>query len=233
MHTRNLIRFLGIFALSLITCGTLHADDDADWTPLFTADGIPEGWVVTPWNDLAAEAPAGSEWRVEDGVLHPGVERGTWLMSEREYGNFVLEYEILLTELGNSGCALRAPMFGDPAFDGMEMQMADFRYNMEANESELTAAIYRAIAPSQQVYQPTEWNHFIIELNGSHLKVTHNDVVVQDVDLNDYDQPTLRHDGSEAPPVKDRPTSGHIGFQHLSRENEPVQIRNVRIRELP
>lgn len=145
----------------------------------------------------------------------------------------MLEFEILLTEHGNSGVALRAPMFGDPAFDGMEMQMADFRYNTDAKENELTAAIYRAIAPTEQIYQPTEWNHFLIELDGSHLKVTLNDQVVQDVNLDDFDQPTLRHDGSEAPPVKDRPTRGHIGFQHLSRNNEPVQIRNVRIRELP
>jgi hypothetical protein len=232
MHTRNLRSFIALLLCTLIAASA-RADDDANWTPLFSEEGVPEGWVVTPWNDLAAEAPAGSEWRVEDGILQPGVERGTWLISEREYENFILEFEILLTELGNSGVALRAPMFGDPAFDGMEMQMADFRYNMEARDHELTAAIYRAIAPTEQVYQPTEWNHFIIELNGSHLKVTLNDVVVQDVDLTDYDQPTLRHDGTEAPPLKDRPTSGHIGFQHLSRENEPVQIRNVRIREFP
>lgn len=31
---------------------------------------------------------------------------------------------------------------------------------------------------------------------------------------------------------KDRPKKGHIGFQHLSRENEPIQIRNVKLKEL-
>ncbi len=221
--------FVGVVPL-LFTLAA-RADDDG-FVDLFADEGIPEGWIVRPWNDLAGETPSNSEWQVEDGVLHPGRERGTWLVSEREYENFILEFEILLTERGNSGVALRAPMFGDPAFDGMEMQMADFRYNTDAKENELTAAIYRGITPSQQLYQPTEWNHFVIELNGRHLKVTLNDEVVQDINLDDYDQPTLRHDGSEAPPIKDRPTSGHIGFQHLSRNNEPVQIRNVRIREL-
>jgi hypothetical protein len=41
-----------------------------------------------------------------------------------------------------------------------------------------------------------------------------------------------RHDGSLAPPIKDRPKRGHLGFQHLSRNNEPVMIRNARIKEL-
>jgi hypothetical protein len=48
-----------------------------------------------------------------------GNPRGTWLMSEKEYGDFVPGFEFKLGEMGNSGCALRAPMRGDPAFDGM------------------------------------------------------------------------------------------------------------------
>ena len=71
-----------------------------------------------------------------------------------------------------------------------------------------------------------------IELKGSHLKVTFNDEVIHDVDLNTLDKPTKRHDGSEAIPVKDRPKKGHIGFQHLSRSNEPIMIRNARIQVL-
>ena len=55
---------------------------------------------------------------------------------------------------------------------------------------------------------------------------------VQDVDLTKFDQPVKRHDGTNAPPVKDRPGTGHIGFQHLSRNNEPVLYRNVRLKEL-
>ena len=50
--------------------------------------------------------------------------------------------------------------------------------------------------------------------------------------LDKYDQPVKRHDNSNAPPVKDRPRRGHIGFQHLSRNNEPVLIRAARIKVL-
>ena len=97
-------------------------------------------------------------WTVKDGVLSSTKQRDVWLISDKEYGDFILEFEIKLGELGNSGVALRAPMFGDPAFDGMEMQVADYRYNTSAKDSELTGGIYRAVAPTKQVYRPTEWN---------------------------------------------------------------------------
>lgn len=199
---------------------------------LFTEDGPPEGWLVREWNDLARPAPEGVQWRVEDGVLHSGRQRGNWLVSEATYGDFILEFEVKLTDVGNSGIALRAPMEGDPAFEALEFQLADLRYNPAAKDSELTGGIYRAIAPREQVYKPTDWNSVSIELRGSHLKATLNGVVIHDTDLGKHDEEVKRHDGSVAPPVKERPLEGHIGFQHLSRMNEPVMYRNVRIREL-
>jgi Domain of Unknown Function (DUF1080) len=202
------------------------------FVPLFTTDGVPKGWVVTEWNDLAKPAPKDVQWTVKDGTLTGGKQRGTWLISEKEYGDFILEFEIKLTERGNSGVALRSPMKGDPAFDGMELQVADLRYNTEAKDSELTGGLYRAVAPTKQVYKPTEWNTFRIELKGDRLKATINGELVQDIDLTKFDQKVKRHDGTDAPPIKDRPRKGHIGFQHLSRNNEPILIRGVRIKEL-
>jgi hypothetical protein len=225
-------RALILAAAALALCWSVSSADEKGFKPLFVEDGPPKGWVVREWNDLTKEVGSDGQWTVKDGVLQPGTRRGTWLVSEKEYKDFVLELEIKLTERGNSGIALRAPMFGDPAFDGMELQCADFRYNTSAKDSELTGGIYRAIAPTKQVYRPTEWNSFRIELKGKRLKATINGEVVHDIDLTKFDQPVKRHDGTDASPVKDRPRKGHIGFQHLSRDNEPMWIRNVRIKEL-
>src|SRR5262245_32580947 len=148
---------------------------------LFTEKGPPKGGVVRACNDVSEPAGENTEWTAEDGVLKPGKNRGTWLMSEKEYTDFVLEFEIKLTAVGNSGVALRSPMKGDPAFDGTELQFADLRYNDKAKDSELTAGLYRAVAPTKQVYRPTEWNSFRIELTGNSLKATVNGEVVQDV----------------------------------------------------
>jgi len=218
----------------LLSLGTLAmqpraAGEEEGFVALFTKDGLPIGWSVREWNDLTREAK-GAHWTVKDGVLKSDERRGTWLVSDAKYGDFILEFEIKLGELGNSGLALRAPLRGDPAFDGMEMQVADYRYNTSAKDSELTGGIYRAVAPTKQVYKPTEWNVFHVELKGDHLKAMLNGELIQDIDLSQQDQTVKRHDGSTAPTVKDRPRRGHIGFQFLSRDGVPVQIRGARIK---
>lgn len=219
-----------LLLLLALPAGCAHRGAERGWTPLFPADGIPAGWVVTAWNDLRQPAPAGVVWRVENGVLTGGEPRGSWLISEREYGDFELDFEFLLGERGNSGCALRAPMFGDPAFDGLELQMADFRYNPEAKPSELTGGLYRAVAPRQQVYRPTEWNRYRISCRGARVEVILNGEPILDVNLDQQTATVKRHDGTDARPLRDRPRRGHLGFQELSRDGSHVQIRNARLR---
>jgi len=187
---------------------------------------------VRAWSDVNKPVDPSVKWVVKDGILHGSEPRGTWLMSRRQYGDFILKFDFKLGPRGNSGCALRAPMFGDPAFDGMELQMADYRYNPQAKDSELTGGIYRAIAPLKQVYKPTEWNSYVITLKGPKLHVTLNGVVIHELNLDEHTQVVLRHNGQPCPPVKDRPRKGHIGFQELSREGDHVMIRNARIKVL-
>src|SRR4051812_15923542 len=94
---------------------------ESGFVPLFPKDGVPPGWRVGAWNDVSKPADGNPVWAVKDGVLSSGNPRGSWLMSENEYGDFILEFEFKLGTNGNSGCALRAPLKGDPAFDGMEL----------------------------------------------------------------------------------------------------------------
>src|SRR5438046_7286598 len=170
-----------VFALTIMTgCESFHSH--GDFVALFPEDGVTKGWLVRAWDDVRNPAQGNPVWKVENGVLHGGEPRGSWLLSEKEYGDFELEFEFKLGETGNSGCALRAPLYGDPAFDGMELQMADFRYNTSAKDSELTGGIYRAIAPTKQVYKPTEWNKYHVLLKGLHLKVVLNGETIPDLD---------------------------------------------------
>jgi len=202
---------------------------------LFAKEGAPSGWVVTDWSDLKKPAPKGTTWLVKEGVLHGSDPRGTWLMSEAEYGDFILSFEWKLGERGNSGVALRSPMHGDPAFDGLELQMVDPRYFPEGHVSrpdELTGGLYRAVAPKKQVFRPTDWNSYEITCQGPRVKVVLNGVVIQDVNLDEQKEQPQRHDGSLAPPLRDRPRCGHIGFQELSRGGGHVEIRKARIQSL-
>ncbi len=229
---RQILSAVASIWVGLVGAGSSFAADADGFVPLFPPDGIPGGWTVRAWDDVSKPAPTGAVWRVESGVLHGSEPRGTWLMSEKQYGDFTLEFEFKLGERGNSGCALRAPMSGDPAFDGLELQMADVRYNPKATDSELTGGLYRAVAPTRQVYRPTEWNRYRIAFRGDRLKVVLNGETIQDIKLGEQAQTVKRHDGRDAPPIKDRPRRGHIGFQELSRGGDHVQIRNARIQVL-
>ncbi len=224
-----------VAALTICPFLARAAEDSSGFLPLFPEDGIPKGWTVRQWDDLKKPAAQGVVWKVENGVLKGSEPRGTWLMSEKEYGDFVLEFEWKLGERGNSGTALRAPMFGDPAFDGMELQMVDPRYyppEMKVTPAELAGSLYKAVPPLKQLYRPLEWNKYQITCRGSSVKVLLNGQTILDVNLQEQTRPTQRHDGTDAPPLKDRPQRGHIGFQELSRGGGHVEIRNARIKVL-
>lgn len=234
MTTVTLLLFLTgpLLLPPLVDETTAEKPEKPAWQPLFPGDEIPEDWVVRAWHDVGEPAPEGAKWTIEKGVLKGSRKRGTWLIWKRELGDFELEYEFKLGPRGNSGLALRSPLKGDPAFDGMELQMADLRYNPQAKDSELTGGLYRAVAPKKQVYRPEKWNRYRISLVGSKLRVKLNDVLIQDLDLSTQDQKVLRHDGKEAPPLEKRPRRGHLGFQELSRGGDVVEIRGARIRIL-
>jgi Domain of Unknown Function (DUF1080) len=203
--------------------------------PLFPKDGVPEGWSVRDWADVKNPPPQGAVWKVTDGVLHGSEPRGTWLISEKLYGDFILKFEFKLGDRGNSGCGLRFPGAGDPAFDGLELQMVDPRYfpsDQKPLPSELTGSLYRAVEPAKQVFKPNDWNTYEVALQGNRAVVILNGEKVVDTNLHEVVTTLRRHNGKDVVPMKERPLKGHIGFQELSRGGDHVQIRNARIKEL-
>jgi hypothetical protein len=221
-------------SLSLLSLGAVQSEHG--FAPLFPKDGVPPGWSVRQWDDVSKPAAEGVVWKVEDGVLHGSDPRGTWLVSDKAYGDFELRFEWKIPERGNGGLGLRFPSTGDPAFDGLELQMVDPRYYGDAAPeippTELTGGLYRAVAPWDQRYKPGEWNEYVVRLEGPHVTVKLNGETIQKVNLDEEGIPVTRHDGSPATPLKDRPRKGHIGFQELSRGGGHVMIRNARIKEL-
>ena len=162
-------------------------------------------------------------------MLHGSTPRGTWLVSDREYGDFILQLEFKLGERGNSGVGLRFPTAGDPSFDGREIQLVDPRYygDQPVGPAELTGGLYPSIAPSSQLFKPTDWNLYEIECRGSQVSVKLNGEPIQKVNLDEQTKPLERGE-----PLAKRPRRGHIGFQELSRGGGHVEIRGARIKEL-
>ena len=184
---------------------------------------FPRGWVVREWADLAKTPQQATQWWVDaDGVMHGSRDRGTWLMSEAEFDDFELAFEFLLSASGNSGVALRAPMRGDPAYEGLEVQLVDPAYygDEKVEPSQLTGSLYLAVAPTKQVFKRMAWNRCRIRCVGPRVTVVMNDEPIVDVNLDEHDK------------LKSRPRRGHVGFQELGRGGGRVQIRNATIRML-
>ncbi len=172
---------------------------------------------------------------MRDGILQCTKDRGSWLISNAEYSDFVLEFDFRIGPQGNSGVALRAPDHGDPAYDGMELQIVDPRYyNGKGEPAQLAGSIYRGIAPKVDAFKPEDWNTYQITCQGPHIKVVLNGQVIQDANLDEQTTPLHRDDPKKiTPALRDRPRRGHIGFQELSRGEGHVQIRNARLKVLP
>ncbi len=225
--------------------GTAKAPDPrpTQFTMLFPVDGpVTKGWTIRTWGDIKDPPRYETVWEVRDGILHGGKSAtgkwvGTWLFSEQQYGDFVLEVDFKFKNggaQGNGGVGLRvSPLAGRPSYDGIELQITDPRYEYslyrDGTSDQLTGSIYKALAPIKQVYNPGEWNSYKIDARGAQLKVWLNGVLVQDVDLDTLTKPVEKHEGGQAPPVAQRPRRGHIGFQDLSNPGEQLLFRHARI----
>jgi len=67
----------------LLVCRGFSAEEKG-FQSLFPENGIPKGWVVRAWSDLAKPGSEGAQWVVENKILNGGGARGSWLISERE-----------------------------------------------------------------------------------------------------------------------------------------------------
>jgi hypothetical protein len=234
-------------AAALLSIPLLAQAADAPLKPLFAEGPVKEGWTVRHWADIAQQPKKPITWEVRDGVLQGQKLKddwvGTWLMSEREYGDFVLELDFKFKEggnRGNGGIALRAPLKGDPAYAGFEMQITDPRYERsffpDAKPEQLTGALYLVHPPKKQMYRADDWNHYRIEMRGSTVKAWLNGEQIQDIDVATLTAPAKMHGkGQElldAPSGAERPRRGHIGFQDLSDDGEVLLFRNLKIAEL-
>jgi hypothetical protein len=204
-----------------LTLGAAVADDDSKppegFTSLFNGKDL-EGWKVH--NGKA------DSWSAEKGVLFVSGGRGGWLMTEKEYGDFELRLEFKVPKGGNSGVALRAPRKGDPAYEGMEIQILDDFGHKGIKEWQQTGSIYGVVAPKKLATKPVgEWNSYRIVCKGRQVTVELNVEKVVDANLDDSKDGTL--DKREHPGLaRDK---GHIGLQeHGGR----VEFRNLYIKEL-
>jgi len=215
------------FLIGIACCATALQAADEGFVPLFPSDSL-EGWKVSDWSDLRTpQQVEGTPWRIEDGVLY-GLNKRTWIISPKQYGDFILRFETMISKGSNGGIGLRFPPAGDPAYTGMEIQVVDhdIYYGGSSRPEQRTGSIYDEIAPSKDAVKPVgQWNAWEITTRGSRVVIVLNGQKIIDADLSRETKARQQ----KGPALAERPLKGHIGFQNL---NGTITLRNLRIRTL-
>ena len=153
------------------------------------------------------------------------------LYTDKEYSNFVMRFDFLLTPAANNGIGIRAPLNGDAAYGGMEIQVLDNEAEVyrELQPYQYHGSVYGVIPAKRGFLKPVgEWNTEEIVADGNRIKVTVNGTVILDGDIAEASKNfTETIDKQRHPGLSNK--SGHIGFLG---HGSWVAFRNLRIKAL-
>ncbi len=231
------MHLLGI-ALMMLMAAPLWAGENEEFVPLF------DGKTLTGWQQHGGRA----EYTVEDGVIVGTSVPNTpnsFLCTEKEYSDFVLELEFRVDPGLNSGVQIRSKVYDEPkvyevrAEDGSVKEIKvpagrvhGYQVEIDPSDRAWSGGIYdegrrgwlnnlegEKNQEARQAFKQNEWNHFRIEAKGDSIKTWLNGVPAADL----KDDMTL---------------SGLIALQvhgiGKNAENVGKQVcwRNIRIQEL-
>jgi hypothetical protein len=218
-----------LFMLLLIVFILGAAADDDGWKLLFNGKDL-DGWI---------QRGGRAKYRVEDGqIVGSSVPntQNSFLCTQRDYADFILELEFKVDPRLNSGVQIRSHCFDkNTTFEknGKKTTIKAGRvhgYQVEIDPSARawTGGIYdegrrgwlndlKENEAARKAFKPNEWNKFRIECRGDSIKTWINGVPAAD--------------------LKDSVTpSGFIALQvhAVGKETQPreVRFRNIRIKEL-
>ncbi len=198
--------------LSLIGIGTAIA-------PVLTAAPIFDGKTLAGWTGDT------DGYRVENGVLI-GKPKGRHIYTEKEYSDFRFTFDFKLSKGANSGIGIRTPLKGDPAFEGIEIQVLDDAAEKWANlhDWQYHGSIYGIQAAERGHLNPLgEWNHQEITVVGDQITVVLNGHTINDLNI----AGAKPIDGKAHPGLHKK--KGHIG---LLGHGDPVEFRNLDLEDL-
>jgi hypothetical protein len=188
----------------------------APWIALF------DGTSLAGWRMVGGKPDA---WVVRDGLLVAQAGGGGWLASEKEYADYLVEFEFRLPPDGNSGFFLRPPLEGNPAFEGIEVQLLDDAAPQYANlrPDQYCASIYGIAAASPRVSRPAgEWQRLRVLCLGRRVAVWLNGAAVAEADLDAHLDQAARIPGLRR----------SAGFPGLQNEHGPIEFRALRLKDL-
>ncbi|MEQ6121260.1 DUF1080 domain-containing protein [Reichenbachiella sp. MALMAid0571] len=233
--TKNTILCIVILVAALISCvdkkskqGTSQSSDSIQ-----PKESINDGWeylfdgkTFNGWEKLGGDAT----YRVNEGMIvgttaPPSDTSNTFLVTKKNYDNFVLEFEVFLdlapNNYHNSGVQIRShslPELSNGLVHGYQVEI-------DPDTTARSGGIYdegrrgwvhdlRDNPQAKKAYKPGEWNHFKVIADGPGIKTWVNGV------------PAANY-------TDNLDSEGFIGLQvHATDSDKPLNIkwRNIRVK---
>ncbi len=201
-------KILLLFSVVLLLSACTNSSDDG-WTELFN------GKDLTGWKQLNGEA----KYNVSDGTIVGTTVANTpnsFLVTEENYSDFILEVEMLLEDDFNSGIQFRS----ESRPDYMDGRVHGYQCEVDPSDRAWSAGIYDEARrgwlyplelnpDARSAFKHGEWNKYRIECIGTDIKTYLNDVQVAHL-------------------IDDMTTEGFIALQVHSINDESMAGKNIR-----
>lgn len=204
----------------MISCSRPSSNLSGQYVNLFNGKNL-DGWIGNK-----------QSYKAKNGIIEVDPKEGGSggnLFTEKEYDNFIFTFEFKLTPGANNGLGIHAPLEGDAAYLGKELQILDNTADKFANlkSYQYHGSVYGVIPAKRGYLKPVgEWNEQIVEVKDSHIKITLNGTTIVDGDYIEASQ-NGTIDGKDHPGLNRR--KGHIGFLG---HGDVLYFRDIRILEI-
>ncbi len=223
----------------LSACGeqhnTLTKTEKADgWELLF------DGKTLDGWKDYNGTGLTES-WTVVDGCIQAkgeGSDASGYIVTEREFENFILSWDWKLSKGGNSGMlyhVVERPQFHVPYVTGPEYQLIDeANFPEPLEEWQKLGVDYAMYLPDRSLMEVNpygEWNNSMIVFDNGHVEHWLNGVKILEFEAWTDDWFERRNSGKwlDAPEY----SLARKGLLCLQDHGDPASFRNIKVKELP
>ncbi len=235
---------VSISAISMVSCAPQHnkltrAEKADGWELLF------DGETLNGWRDFNGDTLSNA-WTVVDGCIQAkgaGSDGSGYIVTEKEYENFIIDWDWKLTYGGNSGMiyhVVEDPYFKVPYVTGPEYQLIDNEgWEEKYAPSKLQDwqklgvdyAMHLPCADSMFVNPQGEWNNSRIVFDNGHVEHYLNGHKLLEFEAWTPEWFALKHSGKwKNAPEYGIATRGVICIQD---HGDPASFRNIKIKELP
>ena len=206
--------FRNVYIREIVTA----EEKQAGFVPLFN------GRDMTGWQGNT------SGYYAKDGkIICDPAQGGGNLYTADEYADFVLRFDFKLTPGANNGLGIRAPLGGDAAYKGMEIQILDNTAAKYANLKpyQYHGSIYGVVPAKRGYLKPVgQWNAEEVTADGRQITVVLNGTTIVDANLDEAASPQTM-DGRDHPGLQ-----REKGFIAFCGHGDYLEFQSIRVKVL-